>query len=182
MDRREIKSIIEGLLFVWGEPLSIKDICHVLELEEKFLEEVLKEMMEEFDYYRRGIKILRFNDKYQLSTRPEHYQWISKLSQKEDSKSLSAAALETLSIIAYRQPITRNEIEAIRGVRSNKALETLLNKGLIEEKGRLERAGRPIIYGTTDEFLRYFGLESLDELPSLKNFDIENEDIVDLEE
>ena len=109
--------------------------------------------------------------------RPEHHRWINKLTQEKDTKSLSAAALETLSIIAYKQPITKNEIEAIRGVRCDKALDTLQGKDLIEEKGRLDRTGRPIIYGTTNEFLRYFGLESLENLPSLKDFKIDEKDI-----
>lgn len=139
-------------------------------------------MMDEFNYNRRGLKILKTENTYQLSTRPEHYPWISKLSQEKNNKNLSNAALETLSIIAYRQPVTRNEIEAIRGVRCDKALETLLNKILIEEKGRLDRTGRPIIYGTTNEFLRYFGLESLDDLPPLEQFELNNKGVKDLEE
>mgnify|MGYP000890759211 CR=1 FL=1 len=182
MDKREIKSIIEALLFIWGEPLSLKDICQILELEEKKTKDIINEMIDEFNYNRRGLKIIRIENNYQLSTRPEHHTWISKLSQEKNNKSLSNAALETLSIIAYRQPITRNEIEAIRGVRCDKALETLLNKNLIKEKGRLERTGRPIIYGTTKEFLRYFGLEDLSDLPPLKDFDVKHEEIEDLEE
>ena len=161
MEERELKAIIEALLFIWGDPLPLKDISNILEIDEKKIEELLDEMIDEFNFNRRGIKIVRVINDYQLSTRSEHNQWISKLSQQKNTKSLSTAALETLSIIAYRQPITKNEIEAIRGVRCDKALETILNRGLIEEKGRLERTGRPIIYGTTNEFLRYFGLESL---------------------
>ena len=182
MDKRELKAVIEALLFIWGEPLSIKDISSILEIEDKEVKNIIDEMVDEFNYNRRGLEITRINNSYQLSTRPEHYPWISKLSKEKDSKNLSNAALETLSIIAYRQPITRNEIETIRGVRCDKALETLLNRDLIEEKGRLERTGRPIIYGTTNEFLRYFGLEDLDELPSLKNFDLQDEETEDLEE
>lgn len=182
MDKREVKAVIEALLFIWGEPLSIKDISNILEKEDKEVKNIIDEMIDEFNYNRRGLKITKINNSYQLSTRPEHYPWISKLSNEKNSKNLSNAALETLSIIAYRQPITRNEIEAIRGVRCDKALETLLNRDLIEEKGRLERTGRPIIYGTTNEFLRYFGLEDLDELPSLINFDLQDEETEDLEE
>jgi segregation and condensation protein B len=177
MDERELKAVIEALLFVWGDPLSLKDISTILEIDEKKIEETLDEMIDEFDFNRRGLQIIRVINNYQLSTRPEHYQWISKLSQQKNTKSLSTAALETLSIIAYRQPITKNEIEAIRGVRCDKAVETLLNKDLIKEKGRLERTGRPIIYGTTQEFLRYFGLESLSDLPPLKDFKIEEQEI-----
>lgn len=182
MEEREIQSIIEALLFIWGDPLSIRDISKILELEENKTREILDKMIDEFDFNRRGLKIIRIKDNYQLCTRPEHYQWIRKLSQEKISKSLSTAALETLSIIAYRQPITKNEIEGIRGVRCDKSIETLLNRNLIEEKGRLERTGRPIIYGTTMEFLRYFGLESLDKLPSLKDFEVEDHETQGLEE
>lgn len=177
MEEKEIKSIIEALLFIWGDPLSLKDISNILDIEVEKAKEILDSMIDEFNFNRRGLKIIRIKNSYQLSTRPEHYQWISKLCQENNNKSLSTAALETLSIIAYRQPITRNEIEAIRGVRCDKALETLINKDLIEEKGRLDRTGRPIIYGTTDEFLRYFGLENLKDLPPLKDFNIDDDKI-----
>lgn len=182
MEEREIQSIIEALLFIWGDPLSIKDISGILELDENKTKKILDKMIDEFNFNRRGLKIIRIKDNYQLCTRPEHHKWISKLSQRKTTKSLSTAALETLSIIAYRQPITKNEIEAIRGVRCDKSLETLLNRDLIEERGRLERTGRPIIYGTTMEFLRYFGLEDLDKLPPLKDFELEAHEIQDLEE
>ncbi|NLW40233.1 MAG: SMC-Scp complex subunit ScpB [Tissierellia bacterium] len=175
MDRRELKAIIEALLFVWGDPLSLKDISQIVELDISLIKDVLKEMMDEFDYNLRGLKIVQVEDTYQLSTRPEFYPWISKLSQNKDNKSLSNAALETLSIIAYKQPVTKAEIEAIRGVRCDKALETLLNKKLIEEKGRLEKTGRPILYGTTKEFLRYFGLKDIDELPPLLDIELDDE-------
>ncbi len=182
LEENEIKAVIEALLFIWGDPLSLKDISNILDISEKKAETILKEMMDEFDFNRRGIKIIRIKNNYQLCTRPEHYPWISKLSQQKDSKSLSTAALETLSIIAYRQPITKNEIDAVRGVRSDKAIETLINRELIEEKGRLERTGRPIIYGTTDEFLKYFGLASLADLPELKEFETIDENLNNMEE
>lgn len=168
-----MKAIIESLLFVWGDPLSIKDIAYILEEDNNTIKDILKEMIDEFDYNRRGLKIVQVEDTYQLSTRPEFYPWISKLTQNKNNRNLSNAALETLSIIAYKQPITKSEIEAIRGVRCDKALETLLNKKLIEEKGRLEKTGRPIIYGTTKEFLRYFGLKDINELPPLLDYEID---------
>jgi segregation and condensation protein B len=167
MDNREIKSIIESLLFVWGEPLSLKDISNVLEMEEEKVKNIIDEMIDEFNYNRRGLKINQISDSYQLTTRPEHYDWIKKLYIPNTKKTLSNAALETLSIVAYRQPITKSEIESIRGVRCDKPIESLIERNLIEEQGRLERTGRPIIYGTGEEFLKYFGLSSLDELPKL---------------
>lgn len=176
MDIRELKSIIESLLFTWGEPLDIKEIASIVEVNEKELSKVMQEMIDEFDYNMRGIKIIKVNDSYQLGTRPENFEWIKKLANPKTAKNLSTAALETLSIIAYRQPIIKSDIEAIRGVRCDKAIETLMERGLIEEMGRLERVGRPILYGTTDVFLRCFGLESLENLPPLKDIvdDIDN--------
>lgn len=182
MEEKEIKSVIEALLFVWGDPLSIREISKILDIEKKQVEEILNKMIDEFNFNRRGLKIITINDSYQLSTRPEHHKWISELSQDGTSKSLSTAALETLSIIAYKQPITKNEMEIIRGVRCDRAVSTLVEKDLVEEKGRLERTGRPIIYGTTIEFLRYFGLESLENLPPLEDFKIEDDEIKELEE
>lgn len=178
MDDRELKSIIESLLFTWGDPLEIKDIASIVEVGEKELTIILQEMMDDFDYNMRGIRIIKVKDSYQLGTRPEHFEWIKKLSNDKFTKNLSNAALETLSIIAYRQPIIKSDIEAIRGVRCDKAIETLIERGLIVELGRLERVGRPILYGTTDVFLRAFGLETLDNLPPLKEF---NDDIYNQE-
>lgn len=167
MDMKEIKSIIEGLLFTWGDPLSIEDISEVLGLDKKSLRIILNEMIDDFNYNRRGIQINHINNTYQLSTRAEHFEWINKLCTPRVNKTLSNAALETLSIIAYKQPITKAEIEIIRGVKCDRALSTLMEKKLIVEVGRLERPGKPIIYGTTDEFLRCFGLSSLENLPKL---------------
>ena len=172
MDNREVKSIIESLLFTWGDPLDIKDISNILEFNQKEVESILEEMINDFNYNRRGLKILKIKNTYQLGTRAEHFEWIRKLSTPK-KKSLSAAAVETLSIIAYKQPIIKSDIETIRGVRCDKAIDTLMNLELITELGRLEKTGRPILYGTTNEFLRHFGLESLKDLPPL--LDIEEE-------
>ena len=168
MDIREIKSIIEGLLFVWGDPLTVEDIGNILELDKAQVLKLMNEMLDDFDFNRRGIRIIKVNDTYQLSTRPEHFQWIKKLNHTKPNKSLSNAAMETLAIIAYRQPIIKSEIDNIRGVKSDRSIETLMEKNLVIELGRLERIGRPIIYGTSDEFLRLFALESLDDLPDLE--------------
>ncbi|NLJ99581.1 MAG: SMC-Scp complex subunit ScpB [Tissierellia bacterium] len=182
MDNKKIKSIIESLLFIWGEPLGLKDISDILEMEEIEVEKILNDMIEDFDHNDRGLKIVRIKNNYQLCTRPEHDKWISKLSNQNKTKSLSNAALETLSIIAYKQPITRSEMEAIRGVRCDKAVQTLLDRGLVEERGRLEKLGRPIIYGTTVEFLRYFGLEDLNDLPPIQDLEIEDDGLESMEE
>lgn len=170
MDPKEIKAIIEALLFTWGDPLESKDIAYILELNTKEIDKLIEEMIDEFDYNRRGLKIIKVKESYQLATRPNHFQWVKKLLTPRTSKTLSSAALETLSIIAYRQPVLKADIEAIRGVRSDRSIETLINRGLVTEVGRLERVGRPIIYGTTDNFLRSFGLENLEDLPPLNDF------------
>lgn len=171
MDNRELKSIVEGLLFAWGDPLDLKDMASVLETKEEVLESLLKELMDDLDYNRRGLRIIRFNNSYQIGTRPEHYDWIKKLNNKKNTKNLSTAALETLSIIAYRQPIIKADIESIRGVKSDRVIETLIDRRLIEENGRLEKTGRPILYGTTEEFLKYFGLEAIEDLPPIEEFE-----------
>ena len=169
MDIKELKSIIEALLFTWGDPLDLSDIASILERDKKELHDILKEMMDDFDYNMRGIRIIKINNSYQMCTRSEHFQWIKKLANEKPEKALSNAALETLSIIAYRQPIIKSDIEAIRGVRCDKVIETLLEKELIEEVGRMDRVGRPILYETTELFLKAFGLECLKDLPTLQD-------------
>ena len=136
-----------------------------------------QEMIDEFDFNMRGLRIIKVKDSYQLGTRSEHFEWIKKLANTKVARNLSNAALETLSIIAYRQPIIKSDIEAIRGVRCDKSIETLIDRGLISELGRMDRVGRPILYGTTDMFLRAFGIEDLEKLPPLKDIieDIEKE-------
>lgn len=170
MDIIEIKSIIEGILFAWGDPLCIKDIGKILDLDEKKAFHILEEMIEEFDVSKRGLRIVKAEDYYQIGTRPEHFPWIKQLAESKGTKALSTAALETLSIIAYRQPVIKSEIENIRGVKCDRSILTLMEKGLIKETGRLDKTGRPIIYGTTKEFLIAFGLETLDTLPNLEEF------------
>lgn len=173
MDKREIKAIIEALLFTWGDPLSLKDISEIVKIDEKELSITMQELIDDFDFNRRGLRIVKMNSSYQIGTRPEHYDWIKKLHQQNPPKNLSNAALETLSIIAYKQPVIKSEIEYIRGVKCDRAIETLIERNLVEELGRLERTGRPIIYGTTKEFLRLFSLESLNDLPDMDKIEKE---------
>lgn len=175
MDDREAKSVIEGLLFTFGDPLEAKELSRVLELPHKEVSRLLLELKDEFDYNRRGIRIIKFNDSYQLGTRPEHHEWIKTIVLDRNTKSLSNAALETLSIITYRQPVTKAEIDRIRGVKSDRSIETLVMRRLVKEVGRLDRPGKPILYGTTNEFLKYFGLESLDQLPPVEGFSNEED-------
>lgn len=171
-----IKSVIESLLFVTGEPLSLKDLSSNLELDEKIVVDILEEMTSEYLDENRGISLISINGAYQFVTKQENAQYIQKLLKKNRKQSLSQASIESLAIIAYKQPITRIDIDEIRGVKSESALQKLSEKGLIKEVGRLEVPGRPILYGTTDEFLRQFGLKTLKELPSLDLYSGEEED------
>ena len=165
--KSNIKSAIESMLFVSGEPLSLRDLSNNLEVKDKVVEEIIKEMMTEYEDQSRGIRLISINGAYQLVTKSENSDFVQKLLKKNKRHSLSQASIESLAIIAYKQPITRIDIDEIRGVKSESAIQKLVEKGLIQDIGRLEVPGRPILYGTTDEFLRQFGLETLKELPSL---------------
>ncbi|WP_399547555.1 SMC-Scp complex subunit ScpB [uncultured Clostridium sp.] len=179
--KKSLKSGIEALLFASGEPLTAKDLSIYLEEELKIIENTIQEMMEAYDIQERGIKLISIKGSYQLVTKSENSTYIQKLLKKSKRQSLSQASLESLSIIAYQQPITRIDIDEIRGVKSESALQRLLERDLIKEVGRLEVPGRPILYGTTEEFLRQFGIKDLNQLPSLdffeedKSYDLETE-------
>ncbi len=175
----KIKSAIEALLFVSGDPLTIKDISNALEVSIKTIKDILDEMIEEYDEEKRGIKLISINGEFQLATKAENSDYIQKLLRKNKRQSLSQASLESLAIIAYKQPITRVDIDEIRGVKSESAMQRLLEKDLIKEVGRLEVPGRPILYGTTEEFLRQFGLKELNELPSLDLYKDKEEDLIE---
>jgi len=168
VDERNLKSIIEGLLFAFGDPLEDKEISKVVNISVKDVNKYLQEMKVEFDEQNRGIRIIKINNSYQLSTRPEHYDFIKAVVISRNQRNLSNASLETLSIIAYKQPITKMEIDEIRGVKSDKSIETLMQRKLIREIGRLDRPGKPILYGTSDEFLKFFGIECIEDLPNIE--------------
>jgi segregation and condensation protein B len=168
MEMNEYKAIVEGLLFAAGdEGLSLQQIASVLEIHEEQAKEIISALKEEYERGQRGIQLVELAGVFQLATKKEHAPYLKKLVESPSSTSLSQAALETLAIIAYRQPITRAEIEEIRGVKSDKPIQTLMARALIKEVGRAEGTGRPILYGTTKEFLDYFGLKTLEELPPL---------------
>ncbi|MCC3379243.1 SMC-Scp complex subunit ScpB [Paenibacillus farraposensis] len=172
MDYLKLKSIIEGLLFLAGEEgLSAKQIADIVEQQQGLVEKSLEDIKQDMEQGGRGLQLVRIAGNYQLATLPEHAPYFEKLAYSPARASLSQAALETLAIVAYRQPITRIEIEDIRGVKSERAIHTLVNKELIEEKGRAEAIGRPILYGTTNSFLDYFGLGSLADLPQPELFE-----------
>lgn len=159
-------AIVESLLFVADEPVDVQQLATTLNCDQAQVEAALAWLQE--SYQTRGLRLQRHGRKIQIVTAPEAAEYIERFLGLSLSSRLSTPALETLAIIAYRQPITRTEIEAIRGVNSDGVLRTLLSKGLIEETGRLETVGRPILYGTTFQFLQYFGLRDAGELPPLE--------------
>ncbi|KYH35714.1 segregation and condensation protein B [Clostridium tepidiprofundi DSM 19306] len=171
-------SVIESLLFVSGDSLKLKDISKIIECSDSFTKKLMDELIHLYEVDNsRGIKIIRINDSYQLVTKPNNSTFIKKLLNKNSRQSLSQAALETLAIIAYKQPITKLEIDEIRGVKSDRAITTLLNKKLIKENGKLDVPGRPLLYITSEEFLKHFQLENLNQMPKLESFDVKEDNI-----
>ena len=169
------KGRIEAILFVAGDAVAIRDLARALGQEEKAVRRILDEMESEYDFQQRGFLLKRFGDKVQLATRPLYAEDVVRLLQPVQKQSLSQAAMETLAVVAYRQPVTRAEVEQIRGVKCDYSLQSLTAKGLIQEVGRRETIGRPILFGTTEEFLSRFGLESLEGLPPLPQTEEETE-------
>lgn len=161
-----LKGHIEALLFASGEPLSATKLSKVLEIEEQHVILLLAQLNNDFAGDNRGLTLVEVAGGYQLCTKPELATVVEKLANIREVK-LSTAAMETIAVIAFKQPITKQEIEAIRGVKVDKALATLVERGLVKELGRKEAMGRPILYGTTEAFLQCFGLNSLNDLPPL---------------
>jgi segregation and condensation protein B len=162
----DVCMVIEALLFVSGDPLQIDDLVSALQIDRQQVEDALTQLCERYDAQNSGLCLVRFADKVQMSTRASCAPYIDRLFSPQTRQTLSQSAIETLSIIAYRQPITRAEVEQIRGVKCEYAVSSLQSKGLICEVGRRETLGRPILYGTTDEFLRRFDLQDLEQLPN----------------
>jgi segregation and condensation protein B len=178
MEISEIKSIVEALIFAADQPLSIEKIAGVLEGEEKpLIREAVNELVSDYQNEERGIYIEKVAGGFQLRTIPEHAAWIKRLF-KSQAQKISKPSMETLSIIAYKQPTTRAELEAIRGVDSGGVLRTLMDRRLIKIVGRKDTPGRPAVYGTTKEFLEAFDLKDLSNLPTLKEALIEKEEEV----
>ncbi|OKP71826.1 segregation and condensation protein B [Paenibacillus sp. P3E] len=178
MEYKTLKSIIEGLLFLSGdEGLSVRQIAEITEQRPDIAGKALEELKEDYVSQERGLQVVQIAGNYRLATLPDHAPYFERLAYSPSRSSLSQAALETLAIVAYRQPITRVEIEEIRGVKSERAIHTLNNKDLIHEVGRAEAVGRPILYGTTKSFLESFGLADLKELPEPSSFDGTSDDL-----
>ncbi len=169
----EVKRIVEALLFSVQEPISVRKISEIVEgTEAKEIREVIQQLREEYDTNDMVFQIEEIANGFQLLSRPEYHEWISKIRKKSGESKLSQQALETLSIIAYKQPIIRADIEAIRGVQSGQMIRTLIEKGLVKITGRDEVLGRPLLYGTTTKFLDHFGLKSIKDLPKVEDLEM----------
>lgn len=171
--KKTMKSALESMMFMNGEPLSVKDAAVILDASKSEVRELFKELMDEYEVQGRGIRIRETDDAFAFVTYIENDLFIRKLCTPVRIKKLSQAALEVLAIVAYRQPVSKGEIDSIRGIKSERVLDGLMDKGLIEAVGRSEGIGRPIIYGTTREFLAKFGFTSLDDLPEIEEFEDE---------
>lgn len=167
MEIKDIESAIEGILFASGEPVDVERICLALELDSETVDRVANQLADYYSFERRGIRLIKIDNAYQLCSAPEHAEKIRKALETRKPPQLSPPALEALAVVAYFQPVTRTYIDQIRGVDSSYTISLLLERGLIEECGRLAVPGRPIQYRTTRDFLRTFGLSSLEELPPL---------------
>jgi len=172
-----LKAIIEGLLFIKGsEGLTMQELKNILNAEDEELKNNLKELYEDYKRETRGIQLELLGDRFKLTTKPEHKEYYQTLTLEEETSNLTQASLEVLAIIAYNEPITRIEVDEIRGVNSTYLVRKLLIKNLIQEVGRSELPGRPKQYGVTNAFLDYFGLKSIQELPEINIEEIDNQE------
>lgn len=165
----DLKAILEGLLFVVGEDgLTLEQIMDIMEIDEDSAKKILKELREDYEQSNRGIRINFLGNTFKLTTKAEHKDYYRRLIENPQTNVLSQSALEILAIIVYNEPVTRVQVDSIRGVSSSQMIRKLVAKGFLKEVGRADMPGRPILYKTTDEFLDYFGLSSKDELPKLE--------------
>lgn len=167
MDTMTVQRTVEAILFAMGDAVACEDMAKSMEISEDEVRKACEALGEKYKNEDCGIRLIQIEDYYQLSSNPACYEYIKKISQIKKQAGLSSAAMETLSIIAYNQPVTKGTVEFIRGVDSSYSVNRLIERGFIDELGRAETPGRPILYGTTMEFLRTFGLKSLEDLPAL---------------
>ena len=177
MELKELESALEGVLFAAGEPVSVERLCLGLEVDRPTLDAVAQKLMDQYSYDRRGVRLLRLETSYQLCSAPEFAPYIRKTLESRKPARLSQPALEVLAIVAYYQPVTRAYVDQVRGVDSSYTMGLLLERELIEEAGRLSVPGRPMQFRTTKNFLRSFGLSSLEELPELPDSSKEGEQL-----
>lgn len=173
MTNKEKKSILEAILFTMGDAVETERLAAVIEESKEKTKDLLLEMQKEYEEAERGMTLMELDDSFQMCTRASMYEYLIKIAKTPRKYNITDTMLETLSIIAYKQPITRAEVERVRGVSCEHALNRLLEFGLITELGRMDAPGRPLLFGTTEEFLRSFGVKSLEELPELTSVQIE---------
>ncbi len=168
------EAVIESILFTMGDAVELSKLAEVLELDKKEVKDIIEQMQKNYEAEDRGITITELDGAYQMCTKPQMYDYLIKVAKQPKHYALTDVLLETLSIIAYKQPITRAEIEKIRGVSCSHAVSRLVDYNLVCELGRLDAPGRPLLFGTTEEFLRTFGVSSIEELPILNQDQLEN--------
>ena len=174
MKIKETEAAIEAILFAMGDSVELSQIAKAIGVDESTTEKMLHNMMDRYQEENRGIQIIELEHSFQMCTKKKYYEYLVNIALHPQKPVLTDVMLETLSIIAYRQPVTKLEIEKIRGVKSDHAVNKLVEYGLVEEVGRMDAPGRPILFGTTEEFLRRFSVQSLDDLPSLAPEQIEH--------
>lgn len=167
MKINKLNAAIEAILFSSGEPVETEKIAQALEVESETVHKLIDNLAIQYDERQSGLQIIKLGDKYQMITRSEYSDYVRSVLEVKKNAPLSQAAFEVLAVVAYNQPVTKAFVEQVRGVDCSGVVNTLCQKGLLEEKGRLDLPGRPLLYGTTDEFLRCFSVSSIDELPSL---------------
>lgn len=174
MEIKRLEGVIEAILFTMGDSVELSRIAAAIEHDEDTTRKIIHNMMDKYKKQDRGMQIIELDGAFQMCTKPDMYEYLIRIAKQPKKYVLTDVQLETLSIIAYRQPITKIEIEKIRGVKSDHAVNKLVEYNLVCEVGRLDAPGRPILFGTTEEFLRRFSVHSLDELPSLNAEQVEN--------
>ena len=174
MEIEKLQGIIEAILFTMGESVELGKIATVIEHDENTTRKIIHNMMDRYEEENRGIRIIELEDSFQMCTKKETYEYLIRIAKQPKRYVLTEVLLETLSIVAYKQPVTKLEIEKIRGVKSDHAVNKLVEFGLVEEVGRMDAPGRPLLFGTTEEFLRRFSVQSLDELPTINPEQVEH--------
>ena len=170
MEIAEIERAVEAVLFAAGDPVELSRLSEILDIDEPSLEKIITDLRDYYDFEQRGVRIVKLDNSYQMCSSPRHAEYVRKALETRKPPRLSPSLLEVLSIVAYRQPVTRAYVEQVRGVDCSYSITSLAEKGLITESGRLDVPGKPILYRTTKAFLRVFGLESLNDLPELPEF------------
>ncbi len=164
----ELEAVVESLLFISGEALTVGDIAKTIEMDKATTKAIIHTLMDKYEKEKRGLRIVALENSYQMCTATECFEYIRNMYKSPSRQGLSQSLLETLAIIAYKQPITKSQIEDVRGVSAEHAVNKLMEKNLVCELGRMDTPGKPILFGTSKEFLRYFGFQSVSELPELK--------------